>query len=219
MELLQVLVQLLQLGGIGASLAFLYLGYRLLENEQKLRDNANNPASARPEVLAGIRSFLMFSLLFFVIGVLAYAGLYLLERSYPRDDFTQISLSDFELDQASRIFKYAFSETRSADLQLVRNDKRSDYKIYLALRAQVPNQFLDGEFVSLLGPFQFGTLQQRVAMLTPEQVSLLGTGCVEYFLFGYVGGEQLVMSSESKSFKPGPHRDKIKVLDSRFSCP
>ena len=44
---MEILVELLRVGAIGASLAFLYLSFQLLQQELSLKDAAGNPAPAR----------------------------------------------------------------------------------------------------------------------------------------------------------------------------
>jgi hypothetical protein len=49
-SIVNILIQLVQIGGIGGSLAFLLLGYYLLSKEQDMRDAQGNRLAPRPEV-------------------------------------------------------------------------------------------------------------------------------------------------------------------------
>jgi hypothetical protein len=53
---MQLLINLIKIGAIGASLAFLLLSFRLLKGEQEVKDSAGSP-TVRPEMLREIRKF------------------------------------------------------------------------------------------------------------------------------------------------------------------
>jgi hypothetical protein len=52
---MQILVDLVKLGAIGASLAFLLLSYLLLSRETGLKDSAGNPLPPRPTILQAVK--------------------------------------------------------------------------------------------------------------------------------------------------------------------
>src|ERR1700733_12659424 len=65
---MELLASLVKAGAIGASLAFLYLAFRLLKTEQELKDSAGNPAEPRPIILIAIANFRRAALTFFIVG-------------------------------------------------------------------------------------------------------------------------------------------------------
>ncbi len=214
METLQILVRLAQLGGISASLVFLYLSYRLLEGEQQ------RPEGVRSDMLSAIRNFMFFSLAFLVLGVLTQAGQYLRERFFPQDDRTRIVLGNYTITTGTALpNKIALIEERGHDITLIRDADRSNYVVYVAIRPQQGMSFFNGEYPVLLGPYDFGTTAEFGVQLTSGQIASLGTGCIEYRVFGYYGTVLPATSNASAPFSPSTHRERIKLFDQQYACP
>src|SRR5690349_12967610 len=66
---MQILVDLVKVGALGASLAFLYLSYDLLQKELALKDKDGQPQPPRKEGLDAIRRFRWSAIAFLLIGV------------------------------------------------------------------------------------------------------------------------------------------------------
>jgi len=212
---LEVLVQLVQIGGIGGTLAFLLLGYKLLADERAMTDAQGNRV-ARPDVFEAIYKFLRYALVFFVVGIAAQVGITLMQdrlHRWGQSDSVQLIFDRWFYDDDNKRATVSFSQATLSDRSGVERAKRSDYAVYVGMRARRASKPQAGEYPVLLGPFNFGPAQEQEKQLTEEQKTLLGK-CVQFVLFGVANSEQEL----AEPFKPAMLATRPVVFSSVSSC-
>lgn len=213
----EILVQLVQIGGIGGTLAFLLLGYNLLVNEQGLKDAQGNPSTPRPQVFDAIYRFLRYALVFFAVGIAAQVGITLMQdrlQRWNQLDVVQLIFDRWFYDPANNRTIVSFSEVAFSDAPVVEKAKRQNYDVYVGMRARQATRPLAGEYPVLLGPFDFGPAANQERAVTAEQITQLG-GCVQFVLLGVAkNGAPL-----SEPFKPANLSTPPVVFNTVSSCP
>jgi hypothetical protein len=167
MGALNALMKLIQLGGIGASMAFLLLGYNLLRKEQS-RDG-----DARQNILNSIHEFLRYSLIFFGCGVSAYIAIFFMERHFHIQKSiasSQLRFSAWHFQGANQRIEVSLEETTFSDSPFIQQEDRGQYDVYIAARQPAPTRFSEGEYPVMIGPFDFGRRPDVSASVTEQQV-------------------------------------------------
>jgi len=181
-----ILIQLVQIGGIGGSLAFLLLGYYLLSKEQDMRDAQGNRLAPRPEVFEAIYRFLRYALIFFVVGIAAQIAVALMQgqlQRWSKLDVVQLIFDRWFYDPEHKRAIVSFSEAAFSDAPVVEKENRHSYDIYVGLRARESTGPTIGEYPVLFGPLDFASTANVERAVTSEQIATLGS-CVEFVLFG-----------------------------------
>src|ERR1700674_3088020 len=116
-QAMQILVDLVKLGAIGASLAFLVLAFFLLRREQALRDNQNNPIPPRKTMLAAIGGFMCFALIFLLVGVISEfilkSGtdvLAVVNQLLFRNELVRVRFNSWEYSPEKNLVAFGFEE-------------------------------------------------------------------------------------------------------------
>jgi hypothetical protein len=132
---METFVALIKLGALGASFAFLYLSYQLLQEEQKLKDKDGNPA-ARPEFLAAIANFRRAALTFLIAGVfleffLSQGPLVLaaMNQSILKSDMIRVRFADWGFEPEARQISFSFEENRLSTAGFVPSAVRDNYRV------------------------------------------------------------------------------------------
>jgi len=117
-----ILVQLVQVGGIGGSLAFLLLGYYLLSKEQDKRDGQNNPVPPSQQIIDAIYRFLRYALVFFAVGTAVQIGMTVMQdqlRRWGQSDVAQLIFDRWYFDRPNSRAIVSFSEAAFSDSPVV----------------------------------------------------------------------------------------------------
>ena len=214
---MEILVQLVQIGGIGGTLAFLLLGYHLLVSEQALKDAQGNPATPRPSIFDAIYRFLRYALVFFAVGIAAQVGVTLMQdrlHRWSQLDVVQLIFDRWFYDPEHKRTIVSFSEVAFADAPIVKRNRRHDYDVYVGLRPMEATRPLAGVYPVLLGPFDFATASNQEAQVTEAQTTALA-GCVQFALFGVAkNGPAISIPFEPAQLSPPPV-----IFNTVSSCP
>lgn len=181
------LVQLVQIGGIGGSLAFLLLGFTLLREEQRRK-------IARRGVLVAIFAFMGVSFVFFLAG----CGALILERNSERivdyalkeweGNYVDARLVQIGLNQWDRPDKqhlsFTLTERPFQKGEWLSAGRRSEIQVIVAVRRNAGQPATRGTYPIAFGPYKFASRPRHEETLTEEQQAALGTGQVTFTVFG-----------------------------------
>lgn len=184
---MQILVDLVKIGAIGASLAFLLLSYRLLKQEIGLRDANNNPTQPRPDVLKHISKFRTSALIFLIIGVVSEIVLTNsvdLVRHFFRSELVRVRFNAWEFFPEKNMIAFGFAQDRMNTGLYVLPSEQNKFDVYVAVRAKSGVPYDRGRYDLVFGPYKIETLARQEIGLTAQQHSLLGNACVEFTAFG-----------------------------------
>jgi len=210
-----ILVQLVQVGGIGGSLAFLLLGYYLLSKEQDKRDGQNNPVPPSQQIIDAIYRFLRYALVFFAVGTAVQIGMTVMQdqlRRWGQSDVAQLIFDRWYFDRPNSRAIVSFSEAAFSDSPVVDKQSRDKYDVYVGLRTRQSTRPLTGEYPVLIGPLDFGSTANQEKPVTAEQVAQFGD-CVQFVLFGVEKNSVL-----SEPFKPASMATRPVVFNKASSC-
>jgi hypothetical protein len=215
-----ILVQLVQIGGIGGTLAFLALGYHLLWQAQNRKDGSGNPVPPDKLTIQSTYRFMSYALVFFAVGTAAQLGTLFAQETVKR--WNQPALSQLLFDRwkfftAAKRLDIGFSEASFEDAPVIAKSKRGAYNIYVGVRAKPTTGPLAGAYPILFGPFSFGSIRALERDLSAEQFAALGSGepgsCVQFVLFGVEKSVEIVEPFNPGSLAPAPI-----VFNNVFSC-
>jgi len=198
MTSLDIIVQLVQIGGIAGTLAFLLLGYFLLAAEQ------NKPQPNRVTFDA-IYKFLRYALVFFIVGIGAQILVPAVQdtlRRWNQPEVVQLIFDRWIFEPGANKAAVSFSEASFADTPVVEKSSRSNYAVYVGLRARQAIGARNGEYPVLLGPLDFSSARNVEKVMTDAQAAALRGGvansCIQFVLFGV----EKSASPLSEPFKP-----------------
>lgn len=127
---------------------------------------------------------------------------------------SQLRFSAWHFQGANQRIEVSLEETTFSDSPFIQQEDRGQYDVYIAARQPAPTRFSEGEYPVMIGPFDFGRRPDVSASVTEQQVSQLGSGCIQLVLFA------LQRSSPPKvPFLPSRLMMKPKVLHAVQSCP
>jgi hypothetical protein len=215
-----VLVQLIQIGGIGGTLAFLALGYHLLWQAQNRTDGQKNPIPPDKLTIQSTYRFMSYALIFFAVGTAAQISTLFAQEAikhWNQPALSQLLFDRWVLLTTTKHLSVAFSEAGFDDAPVIPKSKRSAYNIYVGVRAKPVTGPLAGTYPVLFGPFSFGSISSLEKDLSAEQYAALGSGapgsCVQYVLFGVEKSVQVVEPFDPGTLSPTPI-----VFNNVFSC-
>jgi hypothetical protein len=219
-----ILVDLVKLGAIGASLAFLYLSYDLLQKEQQLKDKDGNPAAARPEFLREFSRFRTAALTFFIVGVvleffLSQGPLVLaaVNQSILKNDMVRVRFSDWEYSPEINKLSFGFEENRADSAAYLPPAMKNKYAVYVGIRKKDATAAGQGQYELMLGPYTISNQSNLERILTDAELAGLGNGCVQFTAFGVLKSEidspDIVMP-----FKPAASPSRVSTFNSATAC-
>jgi hypothetical protein len=127
---------------------------------------------------------------------------------------SQLRFSAWHVQGANQRIGFSLEETTFSDSPFIQQEDRSEYDVYVAARHPAAARFNEGEYPVLIGPFDFGRRSDVVASITEQQMTALGSECIQLVLFA------LQRSSQPKvPFLPSKLMIKPKVLHAVQSCP
>lgn len=215
-----ILVQLVQIGGIGGTLAFLALGYHLLWQAQNRRDANENPVPPDPLTIQSIYRFMTYALVFFAVGIAAQIGTLFAQETikfWNQPSLSQLLFDRWRFIAPGKRLSIAFSEAGFEDAPVVPKSQRGAYQVYVGVRAKPQAGPLAGAYPILFGPFSFGSVRELEKALSEEEFTALGGGaagsCVQFVLFGVDKETQV-----SAPFSPASLASAPIVFNNVFSC-
>jgi hypothetical protein len=221
---MNILLDLVKVGAIGASLAFLYLSYNLLRREQQLKDKDGNPAPARPDFLREFTRFRSAALTFFIVGVvleffLSQGPLVLaaVNQSILKNDMIRVRFADWEYAPEIKKLSFGFEENRADTAGYLPPAIKNKYAVYVGIRKKDATAAGQGQYELMLGPYPISNQSHLERILTDAELAALGTGCVQFTAFG-------VLKSETDApdivvpFKPAGSPSRISVFNSATAC-
>jgi hypothetical protein len=217
---MQILIDLLKVGALGGSLAFLYLSFQLLQAERGLKDAANNPISPRPEILREIRRFRASALVFLLVGVTselvlsnsANIVLYLL-----RSDLVRVRFDSWELAPENQTIAFSFLENKMDARQYILPREQGVYNVFVGVRKKDSTPYDYGQYKIVLGPYHVGSLSHTEKTLTTEEQQSLGGGCVEFTAFG-IEQQNSKPAEISLPFVPNQAHGRVVPFHTAYAC-
>lgn len=194
---MQVLIDLIKVGAIGASLAFLVLSYWLLNKQLGQKDASNNPVPPSPDALKHIAKFRNSALIFLIIGVLSE---FFLTNSVDfvrylfRSELIRVRFNNWEFHPEKSTVAFGFVEDRLNTRFYLLPSEQSKYSIYIGIRKKTSVPYDQGRYELVAGPYQIETLSRQQVDLNPDQVKQLGNSCAEFTAFAIerrAGGAQI----------------------------
>jgi hypothetical protein len=212
----EILVKLVQIGGIGGTLVFLLLGYYLLWKEQDKKDAQGNPFAPNQVTIDAIYRFLKYALVFFFVGIAAQVVMLFTQdtlRRWNQPAMSQILFDRWFYDPGQSRVIVSFSEIDFADVPVITKSKRGERDVYVGIRSKQATKPTVGEYPVLLGPFNFTSTSNEEKALTADQITRLGA-CVQFELFGVAKDS----GSLAEPFKPAVLSTKPVVFNTASSC-
>ncbi len=221
---MSILVDLVKLGAIGASLAFLYLSFQLLRNEQNLRDKDGNPAEPRPQFLTAIGSFRRAALTFLIVGALLEfflsqgpALLAAVNQSILRNDLSRVRFTDWEYSPEIKKIGFGFEENRVDTAGYVAPALKSKYSVYIGVRKKDVIAAGQGQYDLMIGPYSIANQSNLEKQLSDAEIALLGNSCVQFTAFGVLKPETGTVEI-AKPFLPASLSNQVIVFNSATAC-
>lgn len=220
---MQILVDLVKLGAIGASLAFLYLSYQLLKGEQDLKDAAGNPVAPRPELLHATGKFRSAALIFLIVGVFSEFflshGTELLNamnQSLFRKEMVRVRFDTWEYAPENKKIVFSFEENRADTSGYVLPALKDGYDVYVGVRRKDATASGQGQYDLMLGPYPISNQPNLEKILTADELTELGNGCVQFTAFGVLKSNDA--AEIPKPFKPAALSNRVSVFNSATAC-
>jgi hypothetical protein len=221
---MSILLDLVKVGAIGASLAFLLLSYRLLKRETELKDKDGNPAQLRPLALLEIRKFRWSALLFLVVGVLSefflshgtevVAGMH---EVLFRNELVRVRFNDWEFFPAKREIAFGFEQDRFSAGRYVAPALSDRYRVYVGVRKKTGAAADQGQYDLMVGPYPISNQLAVPRTLTDDDMKALGSDCVEFTAFGIQMGADKPIEI-TLPFDPGKWGAKAIVFNRASAC-
>ena len=186
---MNILVELVKLGAIGASLAFLILSFWLLKKEQE-RDQP------RADFLSAIVKFRRAALTFFVVGALlefflSQGPLVLaaVNQSILQKDLERVRFAEWEYSPESRKIAFSFEENRADTAVFIPSAIKARYDVFIGIRKKDATASGQGKYDLVLGPYPISNQTNLEHVLTDAELTLLGAGCIQFTAFGILKPE------------------------------
>jgi hypothetical protein len=184
---MQILVDLVKVGAIGASLAFLLLSFWLLRAEIRLKDAKNDPLPPRRWNLVAIFAFMIFSLLVFIGGVVSEILLSnspLIVSYFLRDDVVRVRFSGWEYRPEDKKILLGFlEEARNIDYYVPQKQKQ-DFDVYVAVRKRDAMSYKQGSYPVLIGPYGIESQPDIEKVISDGDLAQLGSECIDLVAVG-----------------------------------
>jgi hypothetical protein len=219
-----ILVDLVKLGAVGASLAFLFLSFLLLKQEQGLKDKDGNPLPPRPMFLIAIANFRRAALTFFIVGVvleffMSQGPLVLaaVNQSILKSDLVRVRFADWEFAPETKKIVFSFEENRADTAGYVPPAIKNKYSVYVGIRkkdATAPGQ---GQYDLMLGPYPISNQNNLEKVLNDSELALLGNACVQFTAFGILKSENDA-ADILRPFIPAASPNHVTVFNSATTC-
>jgi hypothetical protein len=219
-----ILVDLVKLGAIGASLAFLYLSFQLLREEQRLKDKDGNPAAPRPLFLIAIANFRRAALTFFIVGVILEfflsqgpQVLSAINQSILKSDLVRVRFADWEFSPEAKKITFSFEENRADTSGFLPPAIKNKYAVYVGVRKKDATASGQGQYDLMLGPYPISNQNNLEKLLSYDELALLGKSCVQFTAFGILKSEN--GSADFKMpFMPAASPNRVTVFNSATAC-
>ncbi|MGJ0391242.1 MAG: hypothetical protein ACR650_00540 [Methylocystis sp.] len=214
---MQILIELIKLGAVGASLAFLILSYWLLQQEIAKPD-------PRVTILHEIRGFRVSALLFFLAGVsselgLTYGGkaLEMVEKFSLQSEIKRVRFYEWSYHPERDTVSFGFDENRTSAHRFIPSDSADRYSVIVGIRQQNGQPPEIGAYPLAAGPFPMG---RQSVELNPshEKILKLGNRCVEYVAFGVKDFINEEASADSASFTPSKYSGRLVIFNTAAAC-
>ncbi|MBR0928997.1 hypothetical protein JQ561_20500 [Bradyrhizobium diazoefficiens] len=221
---MNILLDLVKLGAIGASLAFLLLSFQLLKNEQALKNKDGNPAEPRPLFLAAIGNFRRAALTFLVAGVLlefflSQGPLVLaaLNQSILKSDLTRVRFTNWEYSPEVKKIVFGFEEDRMDTSLYVAPALKNKYAVYVGVRKKDATAASQGQYDLVLGPYKISNQSNLEKQLSETELASLGQDCVQFTAFGVLKSDT-EKADLPKPFIPASNPNEINFFNSATAC-
>lgn len=222
---MDILVNLIKLGAIGASLAFLYLSFQLLRDEQGLKDKDGNPVAPRPLFLIAIANFRRAALTFLIVGaVLEFFMsqgpqiLAAVNQSILKSDLVRVRFSDWEFAPETKKIAFSFEENRADTAGYVPPAIKNKYAVYVGVRKRDATAPGHGQYDLMLGPYSISNQNNLEKLLNDSELALLGNSCVQFTAFGILKSENNDAADVTKPFMPASSSNRVTVFNSATAC-
>lgn len=217
-----ILVDLVKIGAIGASLAFLYLSYNLLRKEISLKDSTGSPLPARSENLAAIRNFRWAALAFLLVGVTAeflFAQAPPLisawQRKFFGNELVRVRFTNWEYLPEKQRLAFGIEENRVRSNIYVLPEQTNDYMVYVGVRRKTEAPPDQGEYDLVFGPYPISNQGRVEKVLSQAQLDKLGQHCIEFSAFGL---EKKDSNNSAVSLPLKPAAVMNKVFNTATAC-
>jgi len=219
-----ILVDLVKLGAVGASLAFLYLSFQLLRDEQALKDKDGNPAPPRPIILIAIANFRRAALTFLIIGValeffMSQGPLVLaaINQSILQKDLVRVRFTDWEFSPEAKKITFSFEENRADTAGFLPPAIKNQYAVYIGVRKKDATASGQGPYDLMMGPYQISNQNNLEKLLSDNELALLGNTCAQFTAFGILKSEN-GSADFTKPFMPAASPNRVTVFNSATAC-
>jgi hypothetical protein len=180
---IQTLVSLLKVGALGGSLAFLILSFWLLKAVLSNKDASNNPVPPSRGALFAIFSFMTFSFLFLVTGILAENSSLILAHFF-KEDVSRVRFNKWQFFPETKKIVFGFLEEPRNMSYYVPAEKKRNFDVYVAVRKRDSTPYSQGTFPVLIGAFGIESRPDLDKTLDNQELAQLGDDCIELVLFG-----------------------------------
>ena len=180
---IQTLINLLKVGALGGSLAFLILSFWLLKAVLGTKDAANNPVPPSKGALFAIFSFMTFSFLFLVTGILAENSSVIIDHFF-KDDVSRVRFNKWQYFPENKKIVVGFLEEPRNMSYYIPAQKKRNFDVYVAVRKQDSTPYLQSSFPVLMGAYGVESRPDLDKVLDSQELSQLGNDCIELVLFG-----------------------------------
>ncbi len=221
---MSILVDLVKLGAIGASLAFLLLSFWLLKREQDLKDNAGNPATPRPLFLLAIANFRRAALTFFIVGVVLEFFLSqgpqvisAMNQSILKNELVRVRFADWEFAPEAKKIAFSFEENRADTSGFLPPAIKNKYAVYVGVRKKNATASGQGQYDLMIGPYPISNQNNLEKLLSDDELALLGNSCVQFTAFGILTSED-GSANFTKPFMPAASPNRTTIFNSATAC-
>ena len=221
---MNILLDLVKLGAIGASLAFLLLSFQLLKNEQALKTKDGDPAEPRPLFLASIGNFRRAALTFLIVG--AFLEFFLsqgpivlaaLNQSILKNDLTRVRFTDWEFEPEHKKISFGFEENHLDSSLYVAPAIKNKYAVYVGVRKKDATAAGQGQYDLVLGPYAISNQSNLEKQLTDPELAALGQGCIQFTAFGILKPELGTVEIQ-RPFTPAAMPSQVTLFNSATAC-
>jgi hypothetical protein len=212
------------LGALGASLAFLYLSFRLLKAEQDLKDKDGNPMPPRPVLLIAFANFRRAALTFLIVGAFLEfflsqgpAILMALNQSILKKEMLRVRFDTWEFSPEIKKISVGFEENRADTAGFIPSALKDKYSVYVGVRRKDATAADQGQYDIMLGPYSISNQHDLERELSDDELSALGNGCVQFAAFGILKSETDT-ADFVKPFKPSATPGRVSMFNWAMAC-